>query len=247
MKVRLNGNDFYEVSSPFGDISNIHPNGHTGLDLVMETGTILHSPVDGVVKKVVDFGSENIGKGVYIETDDHQTVIMGHLSDFKVHEGQSIHEGDIVALSGNTGHSTGSHLHLGLKDADGSFTNPEPLLTSSGEGQISWSNFLDNGKVGRYQTNVSDKGILEFLNDWRHEGFWMAMYDKPFSQVLGDFFKELGHDILLFFLSNGDLFFLLPAVGIFLGTWLIGRNKLTKWIVPLLMAYSTSRVFYHLI
>lgn len=234
MRVKLNGNDFYEVSSKFGSIDSVHTTPHTGLDLVMETGTKLFSPVDGVVKKVVDFGSENVGKGIYIETDDHQTVIMGHLSDFKVTEGQRVHEGDIVALSGNTGHSTGGHLHLGLKNPDGQFVNPESL--TGGHESVETGGVID-----------SIKGFWTFMSEWKEEGFWMAVYDKPFSQVMGDFFKELGHDIAVFILGNGDLFFLLPAVTLFLGTWLVGRNKYTKWIVPLLLGYSVSKIFYYMI
>lgn len=232
MKVKLNGNDFYEVSAPFGSIDYIHKTPHTGVDLVMNTGTHLFSPVDGVVKKVVDLGSENIGKGIYIETDNHQTVIMGHLSDFKVHEGQRVHEGDFVAYSGNTGRSTGSHLHLGLKDANGEFVDPKPLIQN------------ESVETGGMIDNLKD--FWGFMRDWREEGFWMAVYDKPFSQVIGDFLKELGHDILVFILNSGDLFFLLPAVVFFIGTWVVGRNKFTKWIVPLFGAYAITRVFYHM-
>lgn len=222
MKVKLNGNDFFDVSAPFGNVSAIHTTPHRGIDLVMESGTELFSPVEGVVTKIVDYGSENLGKGIFIETSDHRTVILGHLSEFKAKVGQHLNEGDLVALSGNTGRSTGSHLHLGLRDSDGSFINPESLLNSKEE---VW-------------------GWWDFLQKWKAEGFWEAMYDKPFSQVIGEFLKELGHDIGIFILGNGDLFFLIPAVIFFIGTWIVGRHKYTKWTLPLMFAYVLSRVFY---
>lgn len=230
MKVKLNGNNFYEVSSPFASIDNVHKTAHTGIDLVMNEGTSIFSPVDGVVKKVVDYGSENIGKGIFIETNDHQTVIMGHLSDSRVEVGQRIREGDFVALSGNTGHSTGSHLHLGLKDSGGSFINPDKLTNGSSGVTGGWMN--------------DDMSVWGFVKEWKSEGFWQAMYGKSFFGVLKDFFSNLGHDIGMFILQNTDLFFLLPAVFLLLSTWVIGRNKYTKFILPLFFAYFISRVFY---
>lgn len=246
MKVKLNGNDFFQVSSSFGVTDNVHTIPHTGIDLVMETGTQLFSPVDGVVTKVVDYGSDNIGKGLFIETDDHQTVIMGHLSDIKAKVGDNITQGDFVALSGNTGHSTGSHLHLGLKDTNGSLINPEPLMKD--DGVLSWSKLMENGKVNNYQNDViKDQGFLEFLNEWRKEGFWEAMYDKSFFEVFIDFFKELFHDLAIFILGNGDLFFLCPAILLMFGTFIVGKNKYSKFIIPLWFTYFVSSVFHKLL
>lgn len=232
MKVKLNGNDFYEVTSPFGSIDSVHQTPHLGLDLAMNIGSHLNSPVDGVVTKVVDFGNKSIGKGIYIETDDHQTVLMGHLSSVKASIGDKVSEGDFVALSGSTGHSTGGHLHLALKDADGHFVNPETLTVPNEQVQ----------EAGGFMDGVSS--FWNFMKEWKNEGFWHAIYGKSFTQVMGDFFKELGHDVGMFILGNGDLFFLLPAVGIALGTWIVGRNKYTKLIIPLFMAYGITRVFY---
>lgn len=225
MKVKLNGNDFYEVTSQFGVTDFIHTTPHRGLDLAMSIGTPLNSPVDGVITKVVDFGSENIGKGIYIETEDHQKVIMGHLSDIKAHVGQKVHEGDFVALSGSTGHSTGGHLHLGLKDANGNFVNPSVLTGGEEKG------FFEGVK-----------NFTQFIDDVKAEGLFHAIYGKSFFEVCKDFFTELFKDIGVFILGNGDLFFLLPAIVFLGGTWIVGRNKFTKWIIPLLFAYFLSKL-----
>lgn len=253
MQVKLNGNDFFRVTSEFGAMEKgLRTAPHTGIDLAMPEGTPLYSPVDGVVSKIVDYGKENLGKGIFIETDDGKTVIMGHLSDFKVSEGVRVHEGDLVALSGNTGFSTGSHLHLGLKDEDGNFINPEPLLNKDfgstvfqKEGIITKLANRDSSEVG-FMDGAKDFG--SFLNKWHDTGsFWMAMYDKPFFEVMTEFFKQLGHDILVFILGNGDVFFLLPAIAFMFATFFIGRNKFTKYIVPLWFAFFVSKVFYYLI
>lgn len=246
MKVKLNGNDFYEVTTNYGSIDVLHSTPHTGLDLAMNIGTQLNSPVDGVVKRVVDFGSENIGKGIYIETDDHQTVIMGHLSDIKAQVGERVHEGDLVALSGSTGRSTGGHLHLGLKDADGHFTNPQPLINEQAT-EATGNGFFGGIKDGVTGTWDGMTGMWDFMQKWHEVGFFRAVYGKSFFEVVKDFFAELGHDIGIFILGNSELFFIMPSIVFLIGTWVAGRNKFTKWIVPLWIGYAIAKYLYYTI
>ncbi|AYP68227.1 peptidase [Bacillus phage vB_BcoS-136] len=247
MKVKLNGNDFYEVTCPFGSTDPLHPYGHTGIDLAISEGTKLFSPVDGVIKKIVDYGNENLGKSIFIETEDNKTVILGHLSKFgNVSEGDVIHKGDLVALTGNTGRSTGSHLHLGLKDESGEFIDPDTLLNENTT--TAWDKFIERGKIDNYQSEVlSDKNFMDFINDWRQDGFFMAMYDKPFFEVVKDFTSQLAHDVGLFILGNGDLIFLLPAILFMFGTFLIGKNKYTKFIIPLWFGYFVTSILHKLL
>ncbi|PLR89520.1 M23 family metallopeptidase [Bacillus sp. T33-2] len=119
MKFRLTG-EFGELAL----VRDMLP--HSGIDLAMPEGTILRSIADGVVDKVFD-GSGAIGKGLSVQMPDGSHAIYGHMSDINVHVGQHIHVGDIIGASGNTGNSTGPHLHFGMKDADGSFVDPTPL------------------------------------------------------------------------------------------------------------------------
>lgn len=115
------------ITSKFGEVSRIHQTPHTGIDFGVPEGTPLKSIGDAVVKRVVDYNNENIGKGVIIRLSDGKEAIYGHLSDNSIVKvGQKLHEGDIIGLSGNTGHSTGPHLHFGLKE-HGEFIDPTPL------------------------------------------------------------------------------------------------------------------------
>lgn len=244
MKVKLNGNDWYRLTADFGDVSHIHPNGHTGIDLAMPEGTELYSPVDGVVKNIVDYGDKNLGKGIFIETNDNQTVIMGHLSDFKVKVGDVVKEDQIVALSGNTGHSTGAHLHLGMKDESGNFINPDELIVTDLP-QSSVAGISLNGiKEGFIGIKDGWSDFWDFINTWGEKGFFYAVYGKSFFEVMKDFFKDLFRDIGIFILKNGDIFFLAPAILFMFGTFLVGRNKFTKWILPLWFFYFLSTFFY---
>jgi septal ring factor EnvC (AmiA/AmiB activator) len=65
-----------------------------------QTGTELRSAMDGVVEKVVDLGSNNLGKGVFIRNEDGTLSIYGHMSSIKVKVGEHLHSGDSLGLSG---------------------------------------------------------------------------------------------------------------------------------------------------
>jgi hypothetical protein len=117
----------FRLTGKFGELSpvrNMQP--HSGIDLQMPEGTTLRSVADGVVDRVYD-GTGLIGKGLSVKFPDGTRAIYGHMNEVKARVGDQIHAGDIVGLSGNTGNSTGPHLHFGLKDADGSALDPTPI------------------------------------------------------------------------------------------------------------------------
>lgn len=118
MKVNINGQEFFRVTGRYAEKDALHPTGHSGVDLALEVGTPIHSPIDGEVIAVRDLGDENAGRYVKIRDENGETdLIFGHLSEFKVKVGDHIDKGDLIALSGNTGRSTGPHLHFGAKDS----------------------------------------------------------------------------------------------------------------------------------
>ena len=103
-----------KISSYYG--WRIHPitkekKFHKGLDIAVPEGTPVHSAQDG---KVVTTGYDEAGYGyfVIVENDEGYKSLYAHLSGFTCAEGDEVKSGDIIALSGNTGGSTGPHLHL---------------------------------------------------------------------------------------------------------------------------------------
>lgn len=82
---------------------------HEGIDIICDRGTKVISPGDGVVSFVGVRG----GLGLTVEIDHGfgYTTIYGHLSRTLVKEGKSVSRGTQIAMSGNTGLSTGPHLH----------------------------------------------------------------------------------------------------------------------------------------
>jgi murein DD-endopeptidase MepM/ murein hydrolase activator NlpD len=106
------------VTTPFGEKGPYWKTGyHPGLDLRAAIGTPVKAIADGVV---VGAGSEgwNGGYGHYVEVDhgDGLASLYAHLSELNVEVGQSVRGGDLLALSGNTGASTGPHLHLEVRE-----------------------------------------------------------------------------------------------------------------------------------
>ncbi|MDR1848044.1 MAG: M23 family metallopeptidase [Bacteroidales bacterium] len=83
---------------------------HTGVDIALNIGEPVFAAFDGVVRVAKTNGG--YGKMVLIRHYNNLETLYGHLSEIKVKSGQIVKAGDIIGLSGNTGHSTGPHLHF---------------------------------------------------------------------------------------------------------------------------------------
>ncbi len=107
--------------------------GHNGLDWGMPVGQKIHAVDDGVIIRVEE-RPEGFGKHVKVQHKWGQSL-YAHLSAFKVVLNQPVKQGDIIGLSGNTGFSTGPHLHFGMRvkpynlgDGWYGYTNPQRYL-----------------------------------------------------------------------------------------------------------------------
>ncbi|MHB0777655.1 peptidoglycan DD-metalloendopeptidase family protein [Halomonas sp. WWR20] len=107
-------NGKHRVSSPF-NLRRHHPitgriSPHRGTDFAMRNGTPVLAPADGRVVKT-DFQAGGAGNYLVIQHDNGYKTRYMHLSKSLVKPGQRVSMGDRIALSGNTGGSTGPHLH----------------------------------------------------------------------------------------------------------------------------------------
>lgn len=96
---------------------------HQGVDLAVPNGSNLYAAISGTVHVT---NSKGGGKGIYIDTEINGVpfqVRYWHLSSQDVSEGQRIEVGDYIGKSGNTGISTGPHLHFETR-VDGVAVNP---------------------------------------------------------------------------------------------------------------------------
>lgn len=98
---------------------------HDGIDLSCRFGNV-YAMLPGIVKEV-HRGNRGYGNYVVLQHGNIE-CLYGHLSMILVNENDEIQAGDIVAISGNTGKSTGPHLHIRLRK-DGKSINPKPFIT----------------------------------------------------------------------------------------------------------------------
>ena len=87
--------------------------GHNGIDFGVDEGTIIYAPHDGIAE-LHDDGSNGYGLYLVINAEKRRSI-LAHLSRIDVANGQFVYQGDPVCLSGNSGMSTGPHLHWTYK------------------------------------------------------------------------------------------------------------------------------------
>lgn len=84
---------------------------HKGLDIKVYIGDTIRSAFSGKVR-IVRYEGGGYGKYIVIRHNNGLETIYGHLSKQLVKENQEVRAGDVIGLGGNTGRSTGSHLHF---------------------------------------------------------------------------------------------------------------------------------------
>lgn len=98
-------------------------NGHNGVDFGIPTGTAVKAALSGTVLGAGDTDTAcrgaSYGKWVLIQHSNGLTTLYAHLSLIKVANGQTVTTGEVIGYSGNTGYSTGPHLHFTVFASDG--------------------------------------------------------------------------------------------------------------------------------
>ncbi|MFA6354335.1 MAG: peptidoglycan DD-metalloendopeptidase family protein [Candidatus Paceibacterota bacterium] len=119
VKLKSNGGTG-RITQHFGEVSSLY-NGkaHNGLDIGTPIGTPVFAADDGRViasdnNDRSSFKKYQYGNYILIEHADNFATLYGHLSKRLVTAGSNIKRGDLIGYSGNTGYSTGAHLHFGL-------------------------------------------------------------------------------------------------------------------------------------
>lgn len=199
----------YPVTQYFGETVT-NPKGHTGIDYALPLGTPVLAASDGRVT-TVGFEAGGFGNYVVITHPDGSQTLYGHLQRTMVGQNDYVYTGISVGQSGNTGYSTGPHLHFEYR-ISGKPVNPEPFLATSttpatpaaeidanGDGNVrvivALANIRDdaNGKLigtlnnGTVIALTGDKKLANGLN-WRKAtvDFWIAEADAFNTVMLGD-------------------------------------------------------------
>ena len=145
----------FHLTQAFGENPHLYRRlnlpGHNGLDWGMPEGVEILAVDEGFVIRVEE-RPEGFGKHVKIQHKWGQTL-YAHLSEFRVVMNQPVKQGDIIGLSGDTGFSTGPHLHFGMRvkpydlnDGWYGYTNPQRYLQWPEAGVIATATSLATGE-----------------------------------------------------------------------------------------------------
>lgn len=100
--------------------------GHTGQD-ILGGGLSIYATGSGIVTTVQDLGNRSYGRYIIIDHGDGVATLYAHCSMLKVTLGQRVTKGQVIGITGNTGRSTGPHLHYEIR-LNGRRINPRPYI-----------------------------------------------------------------------------------------------------------------------
>lgn len=109
--------NYLRVSSSYGRRTNPitgKRHTHTGIDLTCKRGEEIYAPADGVIETVRP-SSKGYGNFLTLRHSFGFMSSYAHLQKFKVRSGQFVSKGDLIATCGNSGNSTGPHLHYEVR------------------------------------------------------------------------------------------------------------------------------------
>ncbi|MDX3307783.1 M23 family metallopeptidase [Streptomyces sp. NPDC054884] len=117
------------LSAYFGQAGINWMSQHTGIDFPVAYGTTVMAATDGTVRTQWNSAYGNM---LILTAKDGTETWYCHLSTYRVPSGTTVKAGDPIAYSGNSGNSTGPHLHFEVRPAGGSAIDPLPWLRSHG-------------------------------------------------------------------------------------------------------------------
>ncbi len=110
---------FGNRSDPFTSKTKMHK----GIDIAADSGTLIYAVADGEVS-YVGFDEYGFGNYLSLKHTEKLKTVYGHCSEILVKQGDIITKGQPIAKVGNSGVTTGSHLHFEIR-IDGNCVNPE--------------------------------------------------------------------------------------------------------------------------
>lgn len=145
-----------QLTSGFG--TRVHPitkkrKRHDGLDFAAKIGTPVYAPADAVIERA---RSSNYGYGNQLTLNHTMGFIStySHLSKFKVKQGEFVKKGQLIGWTGNSGLSTGPHLHYEIRFL-GKPLNPRPF--------VKW-NIENFDALFKQEKNVQWASLLNTIN-----------------------------------------------------------------------------------
>ncbi len=131
---------------------------HYGLDVKVYVGDTIRAAFDGKIRIVKNQGRRGYGKYVVIRHDNGLETVYGHLSKQLVEVNQLVKAGEPIGLGGNTGRSTGSHLHFEIQFL-GVRINPALLFNFEKQDIVADTYTFHKSKTSTGEGSSSGKGL----------------------------------------------------------------------------------------
>ena len=179
------------VTSSFGYRKSFRRN-HYGTDIKVFVGDTIYSIFSGVVS-LVAFDKNGYGKYVRIKHDNGFETLYAHLSKHLVTKNQRVFAGEPIGLGGNTGRSTGSHLHFEIR-LNGKHINPEDLFSFEHRKPLMEHVLVDNGKIIKNELTketIEEKEKSEILHKVKR-GETLSMIANKYKMSVDGLKKKNG-------------------------------------------------------
>lgn len=158
---------------------------HRGIDLKVQIGDTIRAAFDGKIR-IENFERRGYGFYVVVRHPNGLETVYGHLSHFLVEVNQSVKAGEPIALGGNTGRSTGSHLHFETrflgKDIDPAdiidFPNGVPH-----QDMYVFHNMKHNGRNSNIYTSSDEQMVFHRVKSGDTLGAIASRYGTTISQL----------------------------------------------------------------
>lgn len=167
----------FVCTSPFGPRNSSESyvsSYHYGIDLVGQSSINVISCMSGTVRRASPNAGSGYGNHVWIANDDGSACLYAHLKSYNVRVGQRVSAKQVIGVMGNTGNSTGPHLHLGVStnqdygtthsNKKRYFINPAIWLGMSGNPKgktFSGTGYVTGSAAGITSTNNSSASVSE--------------------------------------------------------------------------------------
>lgn len=169
---------------------------HTGTDFVASTGTSLYATKGGRVEFVGYSGGWGTAYGnhiVIVSTHEGKVVkhMYAHMSSFSVREGATVKAGQFIGRSGNTGNTTGPHLHYEERHSPfGYYDSQRPVLLTYQPKPVVSLNRLQPGKTNRSVSRLKRRLNQYFPKKRKLIG---PFFSKALKERYAEYQRHLGY------------------------------------------------------